>query len=92
VSELGPLAYLGIFAGSLSLSLLFVPLALRFALRRQVLDHPGGYKQQERARALPRRHGDAAGLLRRGRCGRPGATTSERTWENCSPSSAGGRC
>ena len=41
------LGYLGILLGSLVLSLVLVPLALRVATRRQVLDHPGGYKQQE---------------------------------------------
>lgn len=46
MSRLGPLTYLGVFAGSLLLSLLLVPLALRFAVRRGVLDHPGGYKEQ----------------------------------------------
>jgi UDP-GlcNAc:undecaprenyl-phosphate GlcNAc-1-phosphate transferase len=49
VNGVGGLEYLGIFAGSLTLSLLLVPLALRYALRREVLDHPGGYKQQEQA-------------------------------------------
>lgn len=43
VSALG---YLAILLGSLALSLLFVPMALRIAVRRQVLDHPGGYKTQ----------------------------------------------
>jgi UDP-GlcNAc:undecaprenyl-phosphate/decaprenyl-phosphate GlcNAc-1-phosphate transferase len=41
------LGYLGILAGSLTLSWVLVPVALRFALRRQVLDHPGGYKTQD---------------------------------------------
>lgn len=49
MNQVGLAAYTGIFAGSLLLSLLLVPLALRFATRREVLDHPGGYKQQERA-------------------------------------------
>lgn len=46
MSRLGLLEYGGIFFASLLLSLLLVPLALRFALRRGVMDHPGGYKQQ----------------------------------------------
>ncbi|MEX2555852.1 MAG: MraY family glycosyltransferase [Actinomycetota bacterium] len=46
MSELGPWEYIGIFVGTLTLSLILVPLALRFAVRREVLDHPGGYKGQ----------------------------------------------
>ena len=41
------LGFVGILGASLALSLVLVPLALRFALRKQVLDHPGGYKQQD---------------------------------------------
>jgi UDP-GlcNAc:undecaprenyl-phosphate/decaprenyl-phosphate GlcNAc-1-phosphate transferase len=37
-------SYLGIFLGSLFLSLLLTPLALRLALRRQIMDEPGGHK------------------------------------------------
>lgn len=44
---IGALGYLAVLGGSLLLSLVLVPLALRFALRRQVLDHPGGYKTQD---------------------------------------------
>jgi UDP-GlcNAc:undecaprenyl-phosphate/decaprenyl-phosphate GlcNAc-1-phosphate transferase len=47
VSDPGAVGYLAILAGSLTLSLLLVPLALRLASRRQILDHPGGYKTQE---------------------------------------------
>ena len=36
--------YLGVFAGSLVLSLFFTPLAIRFALRRRILDVPGEHK------------------------------------------------
>jgi UDP-GlcNAc:undecaprenyl-phosphate GlcNAc-1-phosphate transferase len=36
--------YLAVFLVSSVLSLLFTPLVLRFALRRNVLDHPGGHK------------------------------------------------
>jgi UDP-GlcNAc:undecaprenyl-phosphate/decaprenyl-phosphate GlcNAc-1-phosphate transferase len=41
------LGYAGILVASLTLSWVLVPVALRFALRRQVLDHPGGYKTQD---------------------------------------------
>lgn len=46
MNGVGLLGYLAILGGSLVLSLLLVPLALRIAVRRQVLDHPGGYKTQ----------------------------------------------
>ena len=42
--ELAGWDYLGIFTGALALSLLLTPLALRVALRRQILDQPGGHK------------------------------------------------
>lgn len=42
--ELAGWSYLGIFAGALALSLLLTPLALSLALRRQILDQPGGHK------------------------------------------------
>ena len=45
--ELGGWAYLAAFFLALSLSLVFTPLALRFAVRKQVLDHPHSYKVQE---------------------------------------------
>ena len=44
MSEIGALGYLAIFAGSTVLGLVLVPLALRVALRRGILDHPGGHK------------------------------------------------
>jgi UDP-GlcNAc:undecaprenyl-phosphate/decaprenyl-phosphate GlcNAc-1-phosphate transferase len=46
MSGVGVLGYLAILIGSLVLSLVLVPLALRIAVRRQVFDHPGGYKTQ----------------------------------------------
>ena len=36
--------YLGVFLGSLVLSLFFTPLAIRVALRQRILDQPGGHK------------------------------------------------
>ena len=45
--EFGPWTYAGAFILALALALLFTPLALRFAQRKQVLDHPGSYKIQE---------------------------------------------
>lgn len=45
--EIGNWAYAGAFAASLFLALVLTPLALRLALRRQILDHPGDYKVQE---------------------------------------------
>ena len=47
MDDIGPLGYLGILAGSALLSLVLVPFALRVAVRLQVLDHPGGHKQQD---------------------------------------------
>lgn len=47
MNGVGPLGYLLIFAGSLTLACLFVPLALRVATRLRVFDHPGGYKRQQ---------------------------------------------
>jgi UDP-GlcNAc:undecaprenyl-phosphate/decaprenyl-phosphate GlcNAc-1-phosphate transferase len=41
------LGYLAILVASLALSWVLVPFAIRLATRRQILDHPGGYKQQE---------------------------------------------
>ena len=46
MSEVPPIGYLAIFAGAAILSLVLVPLALRLALRLEVLDRPGGYKEQ----------------------------------------------
>lgn len=46
MSGFSALGYAAILGGSLALSLLLVPLALRIAVRKQVLDHPGGYKRQ----------------------------------------------
>lgn len=45
--ELGAWSYAGAFVASLGMALGLTPLALRIALRRQVLDHPGDYKAQE---------------------------------------------
>lgn len=45
--ELGTWSYVGAFVVSLAMALGLTPLALRIALRRQVLDHPGDYKTQE---------------------------------------------
>jgi UDP-GlcNAc:undecaprenyl-phosphate GlcNAc-1-phosphate transferase len=45
--ELGGWAYAAAFAASLLLALFLTPLALRFALKKEVLDHPGDYKRQE---------------------------------------------
>jgi UDP-GlcNAc:undecaprenyl-phosphate GlcNAc-1-phosphate transferase len=45
--ELGAAAYAGAFVASLALVLLLTPVALKIALRRSVLDHPGGYKEHE---------------------------------------------
>lgn len=45
--ELGAWAYAAAFAASLLLGLFLTPLALRLALTRDVLDHPGDYKKQE---------------------------------------------
>jgi UDP-GlcNAc:undecaprenyl-phosphate/decaprenyl-phosphate GlcNAc-1-phosphate transferase len=44
---IGILAFLAVLLGSLALSWVLVPLAIRVATRRGVYDHPGGYKQQE---------------------------------------------
>ncbi|MFM8650039.1 MAG: glycosyltransferase family 4 protein [Actinomycetota bacterium] len=40
----GWLQYLAVFAGSSLLSLVLTPLAIRFAVRREVFDQPGGHK------------------------------------------------
>lgn len=45
--ELGGWSYLGAFVASLAMALVFTPLALRVALKRQVLDRPGDYKVQD---------------------------------------------
>lgn len=45
--ELGTWSYVGAFLVSLGLSLGLTPLALRVALKREVLDQPGDYKVQE---------------------------------------------
>ena len=45
--ELGAWSYIGAFVVSVVMALGLTPLALRIALRRQVLDHPGDYKAQE---------------------------------------------
>lgn len=49
MNELSALHYLATFAGSAVLTLVLVPIAMRVAVRHGVLDHPGGYKQQESA-------------------------------------------
>jgi UDP-GlcNAc:undecaprenyl-phosphate GlcNAc-1-phosphate transferase len=41
--------YVAAFAGSLAMAMGFTPLALRLALRREILDHPGDYKTQKSA-------------------------------------------
>jgi UDP-GlcNAc:undecaprenyl-phosphate GlcNAc-1-phosphate transferase len=41
------LSYVAIFGGATLLSLVLVPLVLRVAIKLDVLDHPGGYKQQK---------------------------------------------
>jgi UDP-GlcNAc:undecaprenyl-phosphate GlcNAc-1-phosphate transferase len=46
VNSLSFVGYAAIFTGATLLSLLLVPLALRAAVRLDVFDHPGGYKQQ----------------------------------------------
>ena len=45
--ELGAWSYVGAFLASLVLALGLTPLALRIAVKREVLDHPGEYKQQD---------------------------------------------
>lgn len=45
--ELGAWSYVGAFVVSVGMALGLTPLALRIALKRQVLDHPGDYKAQE---------------------------------------------
>ena len=45
--ELGTWSYVGAFVVSLAMALGLTPLALRLALKREVLDHPGDYKIQE---------------------------------------------
>ena len=45
--ELGAWSYVGAFVVSVGMALGLTPLALRIALRKQVLDHPGEYKVQE---------------------------------------------
>lgn len=42
--DITALGYLAIFLGAVSLTLVLVPVALRVALRRQLLDRPGGHK------------------------------------------------
>ena len=44
-----PWLYLGAFSASLVMAFGFTPLALRFAKRKEILDHPGDYKKQESA-------------------------------------------
>ncbi len=46
MNELGPGHYLAAFIGSALLTSVLVPVAMRVAVRRGILDHPGGYKQQ----------------------------------------------
>jgi UDP-GlcNAc:undecaprenyl-phosphate GlcNAc-1-phosphate transferase len=41
--------YAAAFAGPLLMALVLTPLALKLALRRQILDHPGDYKKQSAA-------------------------------------------
>lgn len=45
--EFGAWAYAAAFVASLGLAIGFTPVALRVALRRDILDRPGGYKVQE---------------------------------------------
>ena len=45
--ELGTWSYVGAFLLSIAMALGLTPLALRIALKRRVLDHPGDYKVQE---------------------------------------------
>lgn len=45
----GLLGYVGVFLGALTLGLLLVPLMLRVATSRRLVDEPGGYKVQESA-------------------------------------------
>lgn len=45
--EFGFWIYTGAFLLALGLALVFTPLALRVAVRKQVLDHPGSYKAQD---------------------------------------------
>jgi UDP-GlcNAc:undecaprenyl-phosphate GlcNAc-1-phosphate transferase len=47
MSQGGGSWYAAIFVGTALLSLVLTPLALRLALHRQVLDHPGGHKGHE---------------------------------------------
>jgi UDP-GlcNAc:undecaprenyl-phosphate GlcNAc-1-phosphate transferase len=47
MNSIGLLGYIAIFVGATALSLFLVPLALRTAVKLDVLDHPGGYKQQD---------------------------------------------
>lgn len=47
MNELGPLHYLATFVGAALLTLVLVPVAMKVAIRHGVLDHPGGYKQQQ---------------------------------------------
>lgn len=49
MTELGALHYIAILVGAGMLTLVFVPLCLRVAIRHGVLDEPGGYKQQPAA-------------------------------------------
>ena len=44
--DLGLLGYLGVFAVTASLTLVFTPMALRVAIRRQILDEPSDIKAQ----------------------------------------------
>ena len=44
--EFGSWAYLGLFLGSTGLALALTPAALRVAVRKKILDHPGDYKEQ----------------------------------------------
>lgn len=44
-----PWLYAAAFSAALAMAIGFTPLALRFALRREILDHPGDYKKQDSA-------------------------------------------
>lgn len=47
--SVGPWIYVAVFGAALGLSLGLTPLALRFARRRDILDHPGGHKSHDQA-------------------------------------------
>jgi UDP-GlcNAc:undecaprenyl-phosphate GlcNAc-1-phosphate transferase len=49
MDSVGPWLYLAVFAGAAVLSVMFTPLALRFARRNELLDLPGGHKGHDAA-------------------------------------------